>query len=56
MSILVLVFVFLVILLKPFRVFAVVLAMLVLLYFCPFIVVFGIVGAVLMRKHFGDKV
>ncbi len=56
MSILVLIFVFLAILWAPCRVFAIVLALLTLLYFCPFIVVSGIVGAVVIKKYFGDKI
>ena len=56
MAVLVLIFVFLAILWAPCRVFAGVLTLLTLAYFCPLVVVSGIIGAVLIKRYFGNEV
>lgn len=56
MAVLVLIFVFLAVLWAPCRVFAGVLMLIALTYFCPLVVVSGIIGAVLIKKYFGEKV
>ncbi len=54
MDIIVLIAVFLAVVWAPARVFAIFLVFVALLWFCPLAVVFGIIGAIIIKRGFDE--
>lgn len=56
MDVIVLIAAFLAVVWAPARIFGIFLVFLALVWFCPWVVVTGIIGAILIKRRFGDEV